>query len=107
MQLSRLGREQIADELTKHVGRKISLSTIDAWTADTKQHHLPADCVPALCEILQDDAIQRQLLSAKLRRALELGESGSQLRSLITAALEDLSASPKRRKISPRKQGRK
>ncbi len=68
-------REQIADELTARLHRKISPPTLDAWTAETKQAwHLPADAVPVLCEILQDDALQRQLLSPKMREHLEDGE---------------------------------
>jgi len=85
---SRLSREQLADELTKRLERTISPATVDAWTADAKiAWRLPADAVPTVCEILQDDAIQRQLLSPEQRDALELGESATRLRSLLCKAL--------------------
>ena len=71
-----LEREQLARELTKRVDRKISLAMIDAWTANSKQDwHIPADCIPALCKILQDETLQRQLLSPTQLRDLEIGES--------------------------------
>lgn len=92
-QVSTLSREQIAAELTKRVGRKISAYMLDAWTADTKQAwHLPADVVPALCEILQDDAIQRQLLSPELLQYLELGESAERSRAVQKEIMSDAEA---------------
>jgi hypothetical protein len=63
---------------------------LDAWTADAKSDwHLPADIVPLVSEILQDDAIQRQLLSPELRQALELGESAARLFSLLQKAVAE------------------
>jgi len=88
---SRYSREQIADELTVRLHRKISPATVDAWTAGTKEAwHLPADAVPVLCEILQDDGLQRQLLSPKLRDDLKLGESISRSESLLEKGLTQL-----------------
>jgi hypothetical protein len=85
---SRYSREQIADELTGRLHRKISPATLDAWTAETKKPwHLPADAVPVLCEILQDDGLQRQLLSPRLRDHLALGESISRSEVLLEKAL--------------------
>lgn len=87
---SRYSREQIADELTVRLRRKISPATVDAWTAETKKAwHLPADAVPHLCEFLADDSIQRLLLSEKLRQSLELGESTPKVVALLRDALSD------------------
>ena len=48
---------------------------LDNWASGSKRKwRFPADCVPALCEILNDDTMQRQLLSESLKKALELGE---------------------------------
>lgn len=89
--LSRYSREQIADELTARLRRKISPAIVDAWTAPAKEAwHLPADAIPVLCEILQDDGLQRQLLSPKLRGDLELGESISVTESLLEKGLTEL-----------------
>src|ERR1035441_7800259 len=88
--VSQYSREQIADELTVRLCRKISPATVDAWTAETKQAwRLPADAVPDLCEILGDDSIQRLLLSEKLKQALELGESATRVVSLLRSALPE------------------
>jgi hypothetical protein len=88
---SRYSREQIADELTARLGRNVSPATVDAWIAGTKSAwHLPADAVPVLCEILQDDALQRQLLSPKLRESLELGETVSECEFRLEKALTQL-----------------
>lgn len=89
--LSRYSREEIADELTARLQRKISPATVDAWTAPAKEAwHLPADAIPILCEILQDDRLQRQLLSPKLRGDLELGESISGSESLLEKRLAEI-----------------
>lgn len=83
-----LNPAQIADELTKRVGRTISGDTIYAWTAATKSNwHLPADVVPYLCEILEDDSIQRLVLSDKLRNAVDLGEDIPRVVSLLRCVL--------------------
>jgi hypothetical protein len=74
---------QIAEALEKRLGRPIKEGLIYAWTKTGHRWHLPADAVPTLCEILQDDTIQRQLLSPKLRQALELGESVPRVVSLL------------------------
>jgi hypothetical protein len=85
---SRLSPAQIADELSRRVGRAIKDATVYAWMAGTKRKwHLPADVVPHLCEILVDDTIQRLLLSDKLRNALELGESAPRVVSLLLSAV--------------------
>jgi len=80
--------EQIADELTSRLHRRIIAATLYAWMAETKQNwHLPADVVPHLCEILGDDTIQRLLLSEKLKKSLDLGESAPRVAALLRSAL--------------------
>jgi hypothetical protein len=84
----RMKREDICAELKNRLRREISMNMLDTWTASTKQDwHIPADAVPALADILQDDTIQRQLLSAKQRHALKLGESAVGLYSLVKETL--------------------
>ena len=87
---SPMKRESICKELTKFLRRKISLTMLDAWTAESKgAWHLPADVVPPLCTILEDDSIQRHLLSPKLREALELGESAARVQLLLQKSLSE------------------
>lgn len=71
---SSLSREQIADDLSKLVGRPISVHMLAKWVAEkADKWQLPADCVPALCSILGDDEIQMLILSDQLRGHAELG----------------------------------
>ncbi len=83
-----INAQEVADELSKRSGRSITPGLVNAWIAKQRHRwHLPADLVPAVCEFLGDDTIQRLLLSDKLRHALTLGESTQQVVSLLRSAL--------------------
>ena len=88
--LAKLGKNEqwLADEIKARTGRNISKCLITAWKAE-KRHRwrIAAELVPIVCEIVQDDSIQRLLLSYKLRRALALGESTPEIVSLLRSAL--------------------
>ncbi|KKL21473.1 hypothetical protein LCGC14_2445110 [marine sediment metagenome] len=47
----RWSREQVAEGLSKLIGRQISLAQIDAMIAETKTHRLPAELIPAWVRI--------------------------------------------------------
>jgi hypothetical protein len=94
--LSQLSPALIADELTKRLGRPVRESMIYAWMASTNANRLPVDVLPHICEILEDDSIQRLVLGDKLRQALELGESTSRVVSLLRKALEEPRSGSKR-----------
>jgi hypothetical protein len=82
-------REEIAKELTARLGRAISIAMLDTWTSQGKfDWHIPADAVPALAEILQDDSLRRYSLNPAEREALELGESARKLDLLLKKASE-------------------
>jgi hypothetical protein len=84
----KIDRLWLCQELTKRTDRKISISILDTWTAGTKRDHpIPADVLPALSDILQDDAPLRKMLNAEQREALELGESGTRFYSLLAKRL--------------------
>lgn len=87
---------QIADELTNKLHRSVTEGLIYAWMAPTSRNRLPADIVPHLCEILENDNIQRLLLSDKLRDALTLGESTQRVVSLLRNALPE---APERKQV--------
>jgi hypothetical protein len=75
IRLSSKSRQTICDELSIRLGRKISKNMLNKWTGENNQEwRLPAEYVPVLCEILDDDTMQRQLLSESLNRALQVGE---------------------------------
>lgn len=83
-----MNEEELAAELTRRLGRAVNPALVSAWKAETKHRwHLPANLVPVICKILEDDTIQRLLLSHKLRNALDLGESARQVVSLLESAL--------------------
>ncbi|MBT9556836.1 MAG: hypothetical protein IV100_12450 [Myxococcales bacterium] len=45
-------RQTIADELTRLVGREVTETTLNAWTAPTKEtHRFPAAYLPALVRV--------------------------------------------------------
>jgi hypothetical protein len=94
----RVRRRDLAAELTRLLGRAVSPAMVDTWTANSKfDWHIPADAVPALAEILQDESIQRQLLSPTQLRALRVGESARRLRALLREALADCRKLAKKR----------
>lgn len=85
-----MNEETLAAELSKRLGHTVTPGLVSAWKAETKHRwHLPANLVPLICEILGDDSIQRLLLSDKLRRALNLGESASRIVLLLRDALSE------------------
>jgi hypothetical protein len=98
-----INEETLAAELTKRLGRPVTAALVNAWKAETKHRwHLPANLVPFICEILEDDSIQRLLLSEKLKESLDLGESARRVVSLLRAALGE-----ERKRESPKKPQRR
>lgn len=48
----RLSRHQIADQISVLTGNKVTVTTIDSWTAKSKpQNRIPAEYVPAFCKV--------------------------------------------------------
>jgi hypothetical protein len=85
-----INEEELAAELSRRSGRTVKAALVNAWKAETKHRwHLPANLVPALCEILGDDSIQRLLLSEKLKQSLDLGESTPRIVSLLQSVLTE------------------
>jgi hypothetical protein len=86
-----INEEELAAELTERLGRPVNAALVNAWKAETKHRwHLPANLVPIICEILEDDTIQRLLLSEKLRQSLELGESTPRILSILRSVLPEV-----------------
>lgn len=82
-------RQHLCDKLSDRVGRTVTVGMLENWISESKwKWHLPADCVPALCDILGIDALQRQLLSDRLRELLTIGESVTQAAGSLKRAQE-------------------
>ena len=84
-------RHQLCDLLSDRVGRTITISMLENWIDESKwKWHLPADCVPALCDILKTDTLQRQLLSDRLRSLLAVGERVVESAASLQSAQEQI-----------------
>ncbi len=81
--------EQIADDLSRRVGRHISGAMLSKWSSPRKgPWRLPADCVPPLCEICDSDELALLLLSESRQLYEELGcvvadQAGSRIAELV------------------------
>jgi hypothetical protein len=52
-----LSRPQIAGEMSHLLGREVSKTTIDSWTAESKDgNRIPAEYLPAFCRVTCDRA---------------------------------------------------
>jgi hypothetical protein len=68
-------RMQIASEMTQLIGRPITINMLNAYTSLAKEPvRFPAAFINAFCQVVDDDRVQRYLLSPRLRALLELGE---------------------------------
>lgn len=57
-------RWQIAGEMSHLLGIEISKYQIDAWVAESKEHRIPAEYVPALCRVTESYEPLRVLTEA-------------------------------------------
>jgi len=47
-----LSRHQITDQMSVLTGNKVTVTTLDSWTAKSKpQYRIPAEYVPAFCKV--------------------------------------------------------
>jgi len=52
---SPLSRHQVAGEMSHLLGVEVTKTTIDAWTAESKDgHRIPAEYLPAFCKVTGD-----------------------------------------------------
>jgi hypothetical protein len=69
-------RDQIADRMTSALGRTVTRSQLNDFTAQEKSSaRFPAAFIPAFCVATGDDSLQLLMLSPRLRALLELGEN--------------------------------
>lgn len=85
-----LSEDDLAKALSSSSGRTVNASLVHAWTAESKHRwRVSADVIPFLCEILEDDTIQRLVMSPKQRDGLERGESAPRMLSLMRSATRE------------------
>ena len=82
--------DRVAAQLRERSGRPVSVPLLRAWSAEARHRwQLPAPLVPPICEILEDDTIQHLLLSEKLKKSLELGESTPRIVAILRSGLRE------------------
>ena len=84
--LSGKPRKQIADELGKRLGRKVTEGMLNDFTRigdRERAPRFPAAWIPDLCAVLGDSSPQRHLLTPEQRSALELGQRHSEFEWLF------------------------
>ncbi len=68
-------RPQIAEEMTKLTGQRISEHMLNDWTSEChKGERFPAAFVEAFCEVIDSDVLQRHVIGARLRGIVDLRE---------------------------------
>ncbi|MHB9074616.1 MAG: hypothetical protein ACYC6G_13955 [Desulfobaccales bacterium] len=50
-----LSRYEVAGRMSHLLNEEISKAQIDSWTADSKDRHIPAQYIPAFCEVTNYD----------------------------------------------------
>jgi len=91
---SRKTAPEVAEEMTKRLGRPITGSMIYQLTRNGdpgREVRLSATWVPAFCEITGDDRLQRWLAGSRLSGLIELGERVCALDSVLGQMLEAVS----------------
>jgi len=84
---SRKTHAEIAHEMTERLGQPVTQTMLNEFTRsgdrEGREVRFPAAWVPAFCEVVGDDALQRGLMSERLRELVSLGERVFNLRSIL------------------------
>jgi hypothetical protein len=68
-------RAQLAEELSIRAGRRISCSMLNAFAAQSNETaRFPAALIVHLCDITDDDRLQRLVMGPRLRKLVEFAE---------------------------------
>ena len=57
-------REQLAEAVSFHAGRRITKAMIDSWTGASRPHAFPAHLIPAFCAALGNSVLLQGLAEA-------------------------------------------
>ncbi|MGH9345508.1 MAG: hypothetical protein ACRD19_17310 [Terriglobia bacterium] len=95
MKRSGLSREEVAARVSVILGRPVTVSTLREITRNpTKKHQFrfPLAWTPALCEVLGDWGLLREVLPAELKAALEVAERVTESQRALVRALSAVEA---------------
>ncbi len=82
-----LSRHQVAGQMSHLLNTQITKETIDSWTADSKERHIPGEFLPAFCAATGDDGA---LLVLNRKRDLFAFQGPEALKSEIEAIKEEI-----------------
>jgi hypothetical protein len=92
---SPMSREQIADEMSKSFGQRISRAMLDDWTAEShKAARFPAVLIQGFSDAIGNDRLQRWAAGSRLRKLIEFAERHLELEE---RRAELLKAKPRRK----------
>lgn len=74
------GREQLAEAVSHHAGRRVTKAMIDSWTGASRPHAFPAHMIPAFCAALGNSLLLQGLAEAA---GCSLTESAELIRSRL------------------------
>ena len=99
MKASGKNRAQIASEMSQHLGcpadRPIAKNMLDDCVRSRKKGRMvrfPAAWIPALCQVIGSDRLQRHLLSERLLDLLAIGETMTEAAASLKRAHEAVAA---------------
>ncbi len=81
--MHRKDRIQIAEELSRVVGQKITLQQLNEWSAPAGGRRISAFLVRPFCEVVGDDRLQRFIMGRRLRDLVRLGEVELEKKGLL------------------------
>ncbi len=67
-------RPQIAEELSRVVGQRITVQQLNEWSAPSGGRRFPAFLVRPFSEVVGNDLLQRFIMGRRLRDLVRLGE---------------------------------
>lgn len=67
-------RPQIAEELSRVVGQRITMQQLNEWSAPSGVRRFPAFLVRPFSEVVGNDLLQRFIMGGRLRDLVRLGE---------------------------------
>src|SRR6266853_1887820 len=73
--LSLSDRKSLSSQLSVRSARRVSLAMLNAYaTRSNNSAKFPAFLIPLLCDLLNDDRLQRFLMGPRLRKLVEFAE---------------------------------
>jgi hypothetical protein len=97
--LPRKRRAELAAALTELMGREITKTMIDSWTAESKcQPRLPLSLAKALCQLIAAPALSQYLNTEEELDLIKIGEHARANKDLVARI-----ASPRVRRLSRNK----